>query len=142
MAPNMKRITFIIGLLLSCSVGAGNLSEWLKNTNPEAYFPMDADYVTYQNVCNENACFNLVAVHYITPTNKGMRRLAAFSQSGAYLGVYSGFNEMPIKLVGNKLLFPKSELGSSINFTATLPPEMAYIDGEYFEFEAKPEQEI
>ncbi len=136
--PRMKYIALISGLLLSCSVGATDLSEWLKDTNPQGYFPETGDYSTYPNACNESTCFHLVAVFYATPSNKGMRRLAVFSENGKYLGVYSGFNEMPVKLVGVQLIFPESEFGSSINFNGKLPPARAYIDGQHFEFEPKP----
>lgn len=137
-STHMKYLTLTLSLLLSQAVIAGDLSEWLIENNPKGYFPATADYSSYSNVCNDNACFNLVAVYYVTPTEKGMRRLAVFSESDKYLGAYSGFNEMPIKHNGAQLIFPESELGNSINFSGKLPPAKVYIDGEYFEFEPKP----
>ncbi|WP_299977796.1 hypothetical protein [uncultured Pseudoteredinibacter sp.] len=134
----MKFITLISGLLLFCSVDAADISEWLKDANPQGYFPETGDYSTYPDACNENTCFHLVGVYYVTPTNKGMRRVAVFSEGGKYLGAYSGFNEMPTKLVGFQLVFPESEFGNSISFDGKLPPTRVYIDGEYFEFEPMP----
>ncbi|QSX37969.1 hypothetical protein [Shewanella sedimentimangrovi] len=134
----MNLLTLILSFLVSSAAYAGDDSDWLKANNLNGYFPQEAKYVNFPNLCNENTCFNLVAVSYVTETNKGMRRLAVFSGSGDYLGVYSGFQEMPVKVVGTSLVFPVSEYGYFINFSGSQPPATAYIDGENFEFESKP----
>ncbi|QSX32325.1 hypothetical protein JYB87_11125 [Shewanella avicenniae] len=134
----MKFLTLILSILVSSAAYAGSASDWLKANNPRGYFPQEGEYRSFPNICNENTCFNLVAVSYVTETNKGMRRLAVFSESGEYLGVYSGFQEMPVKVVGSSLLFPASEYGYFINFSGGEPPATAYLDGENFEFESKP----
>ncbi|QSX39403.1 hypothetical protein [Shewanella cyperi] len=134
----MKFLTLILSILVSSSSYAGSASDWLKVNNPGGYFPQEGEYVSFPNLCNENTCFNLVAVSYVTETNKGMRRLAVFSGSGEYLGVYSGFQEMPVKVVGTSLVFPVSEYGYVINFSGSQPPATAYIDGENIELESKP----
>lgn len=134
----MKVITLLLGLLISSISIANDQSDWLKSNNPNGYFPNDADYLTFQNVCNENTCFSLVVVSYVTATNKGMLRVAVFSNSGDFLGTYSGFQEIPVKISGSKLVFPKSDFGNAIDFIDSHPPVSAYIDGEHFEFEPKP----
>lgn len=134
----MKTITLILSFLISSTVHAGNDADWLKEHNPSGYFPKNAEYISYPNLCNKSVCFNVVAVSYVTETNKGMRRVAVFSSAGEYLGVYSGFQEMPSKVFGSSLIFPESEDGYSIDFGGVQPPAKAYIDGENFEFESKP----
>ena len=134
---NMKIITLLIGLLISSSSIANEESNWLKEHNPNGYFPVNADYLNFQNICNKKTCFTVVAVSYVTSTNKGMRRVAVFSNSGVYIGVYSGFQDLPIKVSGSNLVFPKSEFGYIINFNKIQPPAMVYIDGEHFEFETQ-----
>lgn len=135
---NMKIITLILGLLVSNAVLANELEIWLKENNPNGYFPNSADYLSFPSACNENTCFSIVVVSYVTATNKGMRRVAVFSSPNVYLGVYSGFQEAPIKVSGSKLVFPESPFGNTIDFNGHQPPGTAYIDGEHFEFEPQP----
>lgn len=134
----MKLSILILGLLTSLSALAESNADWLKLHNPMGYFPDKAKYVSYSDLCNANVCFDVVAVSYVTETKKGMRRVAVFSATGEYLGVYSGFQEMPEKVVGSSLLFPESEYGNIISFGEGKPPATVYIDGENFDFESKP----
>lgn len=133
----MQYITLILGLVLSCSAAASDLSVWLKDKNLNGYFPADADYHEFRNACNEAKCFHLVAVQYVSLSNKGIRRLAVFSDNGEYLGVYSGFDEMPLRLEGSRLIFLETENGSAINFNGETPPQTVYIDGAHYEFEPR-----
>lgn len=70
-----------------------------------------------------------------------MRRLAVVSKTRELIGVYSGFNEDPIALEGNSLVFPTSqsgpELGFKIEFSDKLPPKKVYLDGEFFILESQ-----
>ncbi|RZQ54483.1 hypothetical protein C1E23_03425 [Pseudoalteromonas phenolica] len=108
---------------------------------PEGYFPKVGTYRIFKDVCNNHTCFDLVYVSYIVGT-KGMRRLAVVSKKKELIGVYSGFNEDPIEVHGNSLIFPVSEAGSEfgfkIEFSGKLPPEQAYLDGEFFILESQP----
>ncbi|MDO6420854.1 hypothetical protein [Saccharophagus degradans] len=105
---------------------------------PENYFPEEASYLSFPNVCSKNMCFHLVAMEYVSESNKGMKRLAVFSSDGKYIGVYSGFNELPLKSDGSSLVFPASEYGYLIDFSGGQPPSTVYIDGENFDFEKRP----
>ena len=134
----MKLLIFISSFLISSVVYSANEVDWLKGHNPNEYFPRNAEYIKYPELCNERTCFNIVAVSYVTTTNKGMRRVAVFSNAGEYLGVYSGFQEMPLKVIGSELIFHESEFGNTINFSGKQPPITAHIDGENFAFESKP----
>ena len=126
-----------IFLLFSCQISAGELSNWLKLNNPDNYFPENASYREYPVACNNLSCFHIISVSYATPTNKGMNRIAVFSESNDYLGVYSGFSDLPIDVTGYTLIFPISEHGHTLSFSGTSPPPTAYIDGEHFKFESK-----
>ena len=134
----MKKLLIIFGLFLPVNLEAAELTDWLKENNPRSYFPKDADYIEFPKVCNASACFELVAVSYVTASMKGMKRVAVFSSSGQYLGAYSGFQELPLKSSESRLIFPNSEFGNSIVFSGSVPPKEAYIDGEVFGFEPKP----
>lgn len=71
-----------------------------------------------------------------------MRRLAVVSKKKELIGVYSGFNEDPIEVQESNLIFPISEAGSEfglkIDFSGKLPPDRAYLDGDFFILKSQP----
>lgn len=141
MATKMKYFYSAVFLLFSSQSFSQNLNEWIMEHGPGGYFPEDGEYRVFTDVCNKHTCFDLVYVSYIVGT-KGMRRLAVVSKKRELIGVYSGFNEDPIELRGTSLVFPISEYGSEfgfkIDFSGKLPPEEAYLDGEFFTLESQP----
>lgn len=79
-----------------------------------------------------------MSVYFESTALHGNRRLAVFSSSGKYLGVYSGFDELPTGVSGDQVTFPESDCGTSITFNGSEPPRRAYIDGHVYEFESAP----
>ncbi|MER2491608.1 hypothetical protein [Catenovulum sediminis] len=134
----MKTIALLLALIMPSLAIANEQINWLQENNPSEYFPKDAEYLNIGEACNGVTCFKLISVSYVTLTSKGMQRVAVFSSSSIYLGVYSGFQELPLSVSGSQLIFPDSEFGHIISFNGILPPLVAYIDGEHFEFEPKP----
>jgi len=134
----MKFTVAITLFLLASEVTAIELSNWLKANNPNSYFPDNASYLEFPEVCNSLTCFHIVVVSYSTTTNKGMNRVAVFSQEKEYIGNYAGFSELPLNVKKNTLFFPKNSHGYTITFSETYPPPITYIDGEHFEFEPMP----
>ena len=130
----MKRGVLILLFPLYVFASSTNLNEILIK-NYQGEFPRDGTYKNFLNVCNLKSCFNIVSVNYVTATMKGMRRLAIFDSQNVLLGYYSGLDESPIKAVKNKLYFPKSEYGETIEFISSEPPKSIWIDGQVYDFE-------
>lgn len=102
---------------------------------PEGYYPRNGEYQLFEDLCNPKTCFYAVSVYYVSSSNKGVRRIAVFSEKGVYLGSYSGFSENPVSSEENIIKFPKSKYGDEIKFDGPIPPESVWIDGETFSFE-------
>src|SRR4051812_15421704 len=112
-----KPLLLLFSFLFASSVFANEIGALKKSLGKSAhsdYFPLNAEYRLFRDVCNAARCFDVVFVSYTTDSNKGMRRLAVFTQSGVYLGVYSGFFTLPISASGNVIQFTKSEYGDQI----------------------------
>ena len=113
------------------------LKEILVKEAPSNYYPKNGEYTLFKNICNPGACFNVVSVFYVSTSNKGMRRIAIFSNNEQYLGSYSGFSESPISTSSFMLRFPKNKYGDVVKFEGKTPPDKIWIDGETHKFEKK-----
>jgi len=131
---NMKyAILYAVCLFSSMAYSTDN-EFWLKTNNPEYYYPKNGEYKALPDICNTVTCFKCIWVYYVSPSLKGVRRLAVFSQNNKYLGSYSGIEPEPIGVKGDKILFQKSEYGDTITFIGAQPPPTIYVDGENIQF--------
>jgi len=137
---NMKILIFIlllVTLVVTPCFGAdlSELRNVLIKTGRQGYFPSHATYKVLPDICKKDSCFIIVTVDYETETLKGMRRIAILSAAGKYIGCYSGFDELPLDVEGNKLKFKKSEFGDTVEFQGIEPPKSMWVDGMIYKFE-------
>lgn len=128
---------FVIAICGSCSALAKDYKNinYLMKVLPSGYVSEDSQLISMDEKTTEDSLYRVMVIvqNFGIEAAHQVIRVAIFKKNGDYVGVFSGFDEVPVSVSSNGILFPfDEEFGNMIFFGKSGPIAPAFVYGQHY----------
>lgn len=136
---SLTGMAFALALAIcsSCSAVANDYKDvnYLIKMLPSGYVSKDSQLINLEDKTTKDASYRIMVIIQTlgNEARRKVKRVAIFKKNGDYVGVFSGFDDIPISVSSKGIHFPyEEELGNMIIFGELGPVAPAFVYGQHY----------